>query len=302
MSEYRCYTLPVEGAELFTVVMLPDGAGKFPTVIRRSPYVDRFEEMSDEEAAQIYQKEDAVWTEHGYAVVTQHCRGRGKSTGECIPYIYEREDGLALQAWIRTQPFYNGELFLTGANYTTTVHYATAPFSHDIRGAVFEVQDPQRYNIKYRNGLFKSGLHGNWYVGMYKHKQKIEKSYTIDSYRMLPLSDFTRTVLGEDAPDFSGGLAHPDRDDPFWNTRYGGGETRDACRDARFPILFVTSMYDIYTGGVFDMWNGLSPETKARSSLLVTPYDHSRKPGRQPVHFPDGDIGGSVPAVHAPLL
>ncbi|MBE6645295.1 MAG: hypothetical protein E7612_07975 [Ruminococcaceae bacterium] len=68
----------------------------------------------------------------GYAVVFQHCRGRGKSGGDCIPYVYEREDGLALQQWIREQASYNGELYLCGKSYLSSVHFVTAPFADDI--------------------------------------------------------------------------------------------------------------------------------------------------------------------------
>lgn len=60
---------------------------------------------------------------HGYAVVIRHCRGRGKSDGDCIPYINEREYGLDLQQWIRKQSFYNGEIFLKGKSYLTSVNY-----------------------------------------------------------------------------------------------------------------------------------------------------------------------------------
>ena len=103
--------LPVDGAELFTVVSLPDGNGKFPTVICRNPYVDAFENKTEDEAMADYLKENKALLENGFAVVNQHCRGRGKSSGDCIPYIHEREDGLSLHEWIRGEDFYNGELY-----------------------------------------------------------------------------------------------------------------------------------------------------------------------------------------------
>ena len=242
------------GAELFTVVCLPKKTGTYPTVIYRIPYVDSEELIGEREICRKKIEQYSSWLEAGYAVVYQHCRGRGKSSGDCIPYIYEREDGLFLQDWIRKQPFYNGELFLCGTSYTSSVHFVTAPFAEDIKGAVLEVQDCERYNCNYRNGFYKVGLHGNWYVKMYKKKSNLRKSYTIDSYKMLPLSEFSKTVFGERAEDFDEILRHPKRSDPFWNTRYGGGEAHEAIKHAHIPILLVTGFYDIYTGGVFDMW------------------------------------------------
>lgn len=67
-----------EGIKLFTVVLLPDSIGKFPVVIIRSPYVDRYENEEEENIAVEYLNEHKNWLKNGYAVVIQHCRGRGK--------------------------------------------------------------------------------------------------------------------------------------------------------------------------------------------------------------------------------
>ena len=274
--------------KLFTVICLPYREGTYPTVIYRNPYVDSDETLSEEEICAKKAAEYITWIEHGYAVVFQHCRGRGKSSGDFVPYIYEREDGLFLQQWIREQSFYNGELYLCGVSYTSSVHFVTAPFAGDIKGAVLEVQDCERYNCNYRNGFYKMGLHGGWYVSMYKNKSNLKKSYTADSYKMLPLADFSKTVFGEHVEDFDEIFRHPRRDDPFWNTRFGGGEAHDAIKHANIPILLVTGFYDLYTGGVFDMWNGLDGATKAKSALVVHPFDHGGTGEKQPVHFENG--------------
>lgn len=286
-SVSSCY-LTERGADLFTVVCLPEAAGRYPVVLSRSPYEDSLNQLSDEEAAESILESCASWLERGYAVIRQHCRGTGKSSGDCIPYINEREDGLALQAWVRKQPFYNGEIFLCGGSYLSSVHYVTAPFAEDIKGAVLNVQDCERYNIKYRNGFFKAGLHGKWYMGMYKKKSIKDKSFHVDAFNMLPLTDLPKAALGEDAEDLLEAFRHPDRNDSFWQTRFGGGEAHDAVKHARIPILLTTHFYDIYTGGVFDMWNSMDAETRAMSALAVSPYDHSGTPKNQPVEFENG--------------
>ncbi len=275
---------------LFTVVCLPEAGGKYPTVLYRTPYADKEEEITEEALCDKKLSEYQYWLEAGYAVVYQHCRGRGKSSGDCVPYIYEREDGLALQEWVRAQDFYNGELYLRGGSYGSSVHFVTAPFAPDIKGAILEIQDCDRYNCNYRNGFYKVGLHGGWYVSMYKRKTMPKKSYVTDSYRMLPLSDFSKTVFGERAADFDEILRHPDRNDVFWHTRYGGGEAKDAIKHAGIPILLVTGFYDIYTGGVFDMWRGLDEKTRALSALAVHPYDHGGTGAGQPILFERGSM------------
>lgn len=177
-----------------------------------------------------------------------------------------------------------------GGSYGASVHYVTAPFAPDIKGAVLRVQDSNRYNCNYRNGFYKIGLHGDWVVRMYKQKTMPKKQYVPQAYHMLPLIDFSKHVYGEQVPALDEILKHPRRDDPFWNTRFGGGEARDAERNANIPILFVGGFYDIYTGGMFDMWKGLDGGTRAKSAFLVCPYSHSMSPKGQPLEFPNGDL------------
>ena len=290
MIQMHYVYLSCQDAALFTVIMLPGDAEKYPTVVYRTPYVDAEEMLTQEEIGAKKAEEFAPWLDAGYAVVFQHCRGRGKSTGDCIPYINEREDTLALYDWIRSQAFYNGEIFLYGRSYTTSVHLVAAPFADDIKGAVLEVQDSERYNCNFRNGFYKMGLHGGWYVNMYKKKSNLKKSFVPDAYRMLPLTDFSKTVLSESAADFDEILRHPKPDDAFWRTRYGGGEAHDALSHAQIPVLLVTGFYDIYTGGVFDMWNALDEKTRNLCALAVSPYDHSGKGDKQPLQFERGAL------------
>lgn len=296
MKKVYCEYLDVDGVKLFTVICLPDETGRFPVVISRSPYVDHFEEKSDKEMCDFWYEDSAKWTDHGYALVHQHCRGRGKSEGECIPYVNEKADGNALYNWIRDQYFYNGELYLTGASYTAAVHMVTPPYNDDIKGAVLEVYDHERYNCNYRNGFYKVGLHGEWYVTMYKPKSIRNKNYSLDRFLELPLCDFSRKVFGEASEDFDEILKHPDKNDPFWNTTlYGGTDSRDALVGADIPILFTTGHYDIFTGGIYDMWRGLDEKTRSGSALAVHPYGHGGSHSEGPIVFENGELNDIVP-------
>ena len=262
-----------DGAHFFTVVLLPQKEGSFPTVIFRTPYVQSTVEMLDCDVEQNCLKSFKVWLDRGYAVVYQHCRGQGKSTGAFVPYIHEREDGLALREWIRKQPFYNGELYLIGGSYTASLHYATAPFEGDVKGAVFEVQDSERYNLWYRNGQMRKG-HANWHFGLYKNKCGLNKSFNMMSFSERPLKDLSERVLGDRAEDFEQMLAAQFPSDEFWNTRFGGNDARTAIIEANIPILLTTGYNDFYVGGIFDMWNSMKECTKKKSALLVSPYNH----------------------------
>jgi len=272
-------------SRLFTAVVLPEPSGQFPTLIIRTPYVTAMEKMSEEEAVATYLPMQSEWLENGYAVVIQHCRGCGKSGGDFIPYEDEKEDGLALQDWIRKQPFYNGELYLYGSSYLSVVQYLAAPYGEDIKGAIFSVADSNMYNFCYRNGFLKAGLLGSWYSEMYKARS-LPKNYVSEAMQTLPLSAYSQTIFGENSPLFDEILKHPDPTDSFWATQMGGTDVFNAVQNAQFPVLLTTGLYDLFTGGIITMWNRLDETSKQRSALLVSAYEHSDAP--QCILFPDG--------------
>ncbi|MBQ7010958.1 MAG: hypothetical protein IJN63_04570 [Clostridia bacterium] len=261
------------GDRLFTVVLLPEREGGFPTVVCRSPYVKNTVDQDENDVVRACENTYAPWLLRGYAVVFQHCRGQGKSTGAFVPYVHEREDGLLLRRWIRGRSFYNGELFLLGASYTASLHYATAPFEADVKGAVFEVQDTERYRLWYRNAQMRKG-HANWHFGLYKSKCGLNKSFGMSSFSELPLDGLSERVLGDRACDFEEMLRAGDPEHPFWGTRNGGAEAKNAVKNAGIPILLTTGYNDFYCGGLFRMWEEMDGEAKKRCALLVSPYNH----------------------------
>ncbi len=280
--------IPINGNELFTMALLPEKDKKFPVVICRSPYVSDAADKSEEDVLTSCVRSYQNWLERGYAVVFQHCRGQGKSSGGFVPYIYEREDGLVFRQWIREQSFYNGELFLMGGSYTASLHFETAPFENDICGAVFEVQDSERYNLWYRNGQMRKG-HANWHFELYKSSCGSKKDFDFGCFSELPLEGLSQRALGERAEDFEQMLAAQLPSDEFWNTRFGGVDTKNAVVNANIPILLTTGYNDFYVGGIFKMWSKMDEQTKGKSALLVSPYNHGDGYYKdQGLYFPNG--------------
>ena len=132
-----------DGVKLYTYGVRPPAGVKCPIVIVRNPYVS---EKPVDLAA--YAKGQRGNFARGYAYLTQHCRGCGLSEGDWIPYESERADGLALLAWVRKLPWYNGEIFLEGGSYLSSVHWSylnTNP--PDVKGACLAIQEVDRYNV-----------------------------------------------------------------------------------------------------------------------------------------------------------
>ena len=269
-----------DGVQLYTLLALPEADGRFPVIVIRNPYCSTAPDL------EAWRTKET----HGYAVVLQHCRGTGRSEGVCVPYVHEREDGLALLDWIRQQAFYQGELFLSGGSYLSSVHYAWMNVNPpDVKAAFLPVQDTERYNILYRNGFFKPGLHGFWSMTMYKRNQSIERNMCDDTFRTMPLTGVTKTVFNELVPQLEEEYRHPDPADAFWQTPAGGADYHDAVQRCTFPILLTTAFYDIYTGGVLDIWNRMTPERRRNCACIVSPFDHAWNPPRrtQPSEVPD---------------
>ena len=275
-----------DGVKLYTFGAVPPAGMKCPIIIQRNPYVN-------DERCNPSQFANLKWTSNSYVSITQHCRGCGRSEGDWIPYATERADGLAFLEWVRKLPFYNGEIFLSGGSYLSSVHLLYIDTNPpDVKGAVLEIQDCNRYNVVYRNGFFKIGLHGGWFVDGYKKKNKHLQRNRSVSFFDLPLCDFSRRYFGEAVPVLDAVFAHPREDDPFWKTAEGGYDSYQAITKAKFPILLTTGLYDIYTGGVFDMWARIPAPQRDRCALLVDAYDHGRN---GPVAFPGGSRANVCP-------
>lgn len=277
-----------DGVKLYTWVVLPEKAGRYPTIVSRNPYVDAKADPAE------YQEYDPM----GYVRVFQHCRGCGASEGDCIPYINERNDGLALLEWIRKQDFYNGELFLFGQSYLASVHYSyldTDP--SDVKAAFLTVQDSERYNIIFRNGFLKTGLHGGWAVRMYRKNAGLVKSIVNESWQTRPLKGITPTLCGEWNQQLEDEMSHPDPRDAYWQTPAGGSDYSGAAARSHIPVHLATSWYDIYTEGVCDMWESLSPERKKDCTMVITPYSHSfNKADNALLKFPEATLSENLSA------
>lgn len=147
-----------DGLHLYTRVSVPKGSSKCPTVLKRTPYESIPEQIPPDTCDSLLQA--------GYAIITQHCRGRGGSEGDCVPYLHEGEDSLDLIRWACKLPHFNGELYLVGGSYGATVWLMLPEFPQEIKGAIIEVQTDRLYGRHYVNGLVREFAGANWQFNM----------------------------------------------------------------------------------------------------------------------------------------
>ena len=253
-----------DGIRLYTRMVLPEENGKFPVVFIRTPY----EEKRNGRPYPVENYQNDLFIQNGYAVVLQHTRGRGDSEGSCRPYE-ERQDGLDTLAIIRTLPFYNGEIYITGGSYLSTVHLCyldTNP--QDIKAAALSIQTDRMYFRNYRNGCCYDFCNLSWWLGMLQNRYPEQRPYQEALVR--PYEKIMERAVGEDVPEYTGMLLHDTYDD-FWKNH----ENTYAADTLNIPTLFMEGWYDFYIDGMFSMWERLPEKTREKSVFVVGPWGHA---------------------------
>lgn len=212
-----------DGLQLYTRVSVPKGALKCSTVLRRTPYEAVPEEITKDSCDSLLQA--------GYAVITQHCRGRGGSEGDCIPYLHEGEDSLDLIHWACTLPHLSGELYLLGGSYCATVWLMLPEFPKEVRGAILEIQTDRLYERHYVNGLVRDFVGADWQFNMMSRTHpRLPKISSEQIYRR-PYKDIVKRALGTRVPYFEQALLHNIQDE-YWT---------EIRKYRQFSLLFYRS-------------------------------------------------------------
>ena len=89
----------------------------------------------------------------GFQVFIQSTRGTFGSGGQFRPFMSEREDGLATIAWLRDQPWCDGQVSMTGGSYLGHTQWAVAPYvDPPLRSVSMNVTAAKISDTFYHNG------------------------------------------------------------------------------------------------------------------------------------------------------
>ena len=106
-----------DGVLLRADVWRPAAAGRFPTLVYRTPYG----KTATSDGAIV-----AKAVARGYAVVIQDVRGRYASDGQYVAYQHEGIDGYDTIEWAAAQPWSNGRIGTFGLSYPGAVQWLAA--------------------------------------------------------------------------------------------------------------------------------------------------------------------------------
>ncbi|MFI6456940.1 CocE/NonD family hydrolase [Streptosporangium amethystogenes] len=255
-----------DGTILRGDVYRPASGGPFPTLLMRSPYG----EGSFRSAPKI------PALEAGFAVVLQHCRGRGSSDGTFRPWLDEGNDGYDTIEWICAQPWSNGEVVASGMSYLAGCALQAAATRPPGLKAVVASMTPHDFydGLKYHGGAFALG--SSLYWGSMQsmlhllHGMAAGEDVGAGFGALLPIlgdpAAAARTLPLGDIPAipwWREWTSHPRRDD-YWE---GLAETLRHDQ-IEVPVMHRAGWFDLFLAGTLENHRRLG------GPLIIGPWSH----------------------------
>ena len=269
-----------DGVNLSADILLPpssQGNGPWPALLLRTIY-------DNQEARYISWARE--FTNRGYAVIMQDCRGRGDSDGEWIPYVCELHDGYDTHQWIGEQEWCDGNLGTFGLSYPGFTQTLPATLRSKYLKAVAPIASQQdNYGHHRVNGV----IHHNVafaFLNMLGRSMQYEslKHFDQDTFFFeLPI-DTAMEKVSKTHPYYKGIMEHEQYDD--WWSSYS---LRDKYSEMAIPSLFITGWFDSLSNENFKLFNGWSKKAKtedarSKTKLIIGPWSHQIAPwGRVPM-------------------
>ncbi len=270
-----------DGVVLRADVLRPAEAGKFPTLVYRTPYG---KDAAEEEYTTF---QHAV--ERGYAVVIEDVRGRYHSDGEFRPYENEGRDGYDTIEWAASQGWSNGAVGTFGLSYPGAVQWLAGVESPPhLKAMVPAMTFSTPQNFFYAGGTWDlSWIEWIWdnIAPDERVKRNLPGPRTYDgalamwkdeSPKMLGALPLTAVEqLRQVAPYYYDWLRHP-AEDPWWDW----SELRNKYGRAHAAVLNLSAWYDDNYGpeGATTNFAGLlkarAGEKDPRTHLLLGPWVH----------------------------
>ena len=291
-----------DGVALRADVYRPEDPGRYPVLVRRTPYGKRVNDLAADFSEAHY------FASHGYVVVVQDTRGRFASEGAWYPFIYEARDGYDTIEWAATLPGTTGVVGTFGQSYGAIGQYLAATQRPPHLRTCVPVSAYQLTfeNYWYNGGALELGWMLSYFVNMAEAvlaaegddtaiaelaKLKVDpavrfSALTEDTLRHLPLRDWADR-LGRGAPFLDDILAHP-ADGPYW----WATDLSRQLFNINVPMLHVGSWYDIANRDTPNFFTGLREialHARNGHALIMGPWAH-QLPLNQPTSGGSGDI------------
>lgn len=262
-----------DGVQLATDIWLPQGAGRYPVVLLRTPY----EKSGDFYVPDRILKLAHAWAAHGIGIVHQDVRGRGDSEGEFELFFNEGEDGHDTIEWIATQPWSNGQVAMTDGSYKGTVQWLAARERPPHLTCLFSQAAAADFfnEIPYSGGAFNNAWTLDWPLrttGRTSLNAVADSRFDLSEVlKHRPLID-ADLLRGTELKIRRQILQHPTLDD-WWKRIFF---TDDDFRKVDIPAFHVSGWFDGQLRGQMVYWRGMQAHSPARDRqyLMLGPWTH----------------------------
>ncbi|MFJ7344395.1 CocE/NonD family hydrolase [Streptomyces sp. NPDC101110] len=290
-------------ADLYSASPTPE-ATALPVLLERTPYGRRAQRGSDQDrsGAPLPRPEDIArhFTDAGYHVVRQDCRGRGDSGGTFVKYLREGPDGADTIDWLRRRPWCDGRVVMTGVSYSAHCQSAAAAEGPDGLAAMF--QDSGGLSCAYDAGLRMGGAFElkqvTWALRQALRSPEAAADPVLSSallrvdvtgwFGAMPWRPGCTPL--RHLPAYEDYLLEQWRQDAFGDyyrtpAIYGRGFYH---RFPDAPSLHLGSWYDPYVRSTIENFTALREQKTAPSYLVMGPWTHGH---RCETHAGDVDFG-----------
>jgi putative CocE/NonD family hydrolase len=228
-----------DGVKLATDIYRPEGTGKYPAILVRTPYKKEFAALTGK-----------FYARRGYVVAIQDCRGRFASEGTWEPFINEAKDGFDAVEWLAGQSWCNGKVGMIGGSYVGWVQWwAASERPPHLVTIIPNVSPPEPfYNIPFEYGTFFLWA-SIWWADVLetgatadlsgeKLKAVTDKKYH-QLLKALPVIDLDKAVLGKENPYWRKWITHPPND-PYWQK----ATYAHRLDQVRIPVFHQSGWFD----------------------------------------------------------
>src|SRR5580658_3450722 len=160
-----------DGTVLAANVYLPAGAGPWPVILQRTPYL-KDPDLSKAPPQMLAGLAASInkYTAAGYAFVVQDVRGKGHSKGFYSAFSDDIPDGYDTVEWVAKQPWSNGKVGITGS-------MAAIAAPPHLAAAYIIVAPQERQAYEYPGGVLKEQDSVGWTKGQGETGEQIARIY-----------------------------------------------------------------------------------------------------------------------------
>ena len=262
-----------DGIKLASDIWLPEGSGRFPAIVVRTPYERTMELLAEARPAEM----GAYFAGRGYVWIIQDTRGRGDSEGAFHFFRDDGQDGYDAIEWIAKQPWSNGRVCMMGASYMATVQWLAAREKPPHLVCLASTAAAGRWfeELPYLGGALQVQFMLGWTYRTAGKTYAGANAVGLDwaalyGHRPLLTAD---EAVGRPIPAWREFLQHPTLDE-YWQ-RIQFEAPRDFA-NLDLPALHITGWFDWDQPGAMFYWRGMRAHSPAAKDqyLLVGPWTH----------------------------